>query len=130
MRHLRSNGIVRPREEKEIELRRDRLCECRNPMSAAGPGSRQAERTTLVWTGEPQGPIPVRGAERTRTGLAMRRDAASFIDNFPDHYDRGLGPLIFGDAPAKRKLGSRASAVEGPSASAVRVSSRLSHWLK
>ena len=30
-------------------------------------------------------------------GLAMSSDAASFIGNIPEHYDSGLGPMIFVD---------------------------------
>src|SRR5215831_2622941 len=38
---------------------------------------------------------------RRRNGLlAMNSDAASFIGNIPEHYDSGLGPMIFVDYAA------------------------------
>jgi hypothetical protein len=36
----------------------------------------------------------------TQQGLTMRTDAASFIGNIPEHYDAGLGPVIFVDYAA------------------------------
>jgi SAM-dependent methyltransferase len=35
-----------------------------------------------------------------RDGLKMSGDAASFVGNIPEHYDRGLGPVIFVDYAA------------------------------
>ena len=32
--------------------------------------------------------------------FVMSSDAASFIGNIPEHYDRGLGPIFFGDYAA------------------------------
>jgi len=37
---------------------------------------------------------------RRNGGLAMDSDAASFIGNIPEHYDSGLGPMIFVDYAA------------------------------
>src|SRR5262245_22309600 len=37
---------------------------------------------------------------RRNGGLAMNNEAASFIGNIPEHYDSGLGPMIFVDYAA------------------------------
>ena len=41
----------------------------------------------------------------------MASNAASFVGNIPDHYDRGLGPVIFVDyaADIARRVASRAA---------------------
>src|SRR6516164_8255798 len=36
-------------------------------------------------------------SKATQRGRAMNNDAASFIGNIPEHYDSGLGPMIFVD---------------------------------
>src|SRR5262245_10985925 len=39
-------------------------------------------------------------SKSTRRGLAMEINTASFVGNIPEHYDGGLGPLIFVDYAA------------------------------
>jgi hypothetical protein len=41
----------------------------------------------------------------------MRGDAASFVGNIPEHYDSGLGPMIFVDYAADI---ARRAAASGP----------------
>ena len=39
-------------------------------------------------------------SKATQRGRAMNNDAASFIGNIPEHYDSGLGPMVFVDYAA------------------------------
>ena len=39
----------------------------------------------------------------------MADNAAAFVGNIPEHYDRGLGPVIFIDCA--REMGKRAAAL-------------------
>ncbi|MFT7130594.1 MAG: ubiquinone/menaquinone biosynthesis C-methylase UbiE [Gammaproteobacteria bacterium] len=47
-------------------------------------------------------------------GFAMRGNASSFVGDIPEHYDKGLGPVLFhhyGDDIAKRVVDTKASSV-------------------
>src|SRR5215831_8730829 len=86
----------------DIQLRRTRPETC----SPEAPASPSACRHRQISSRRASVAIPSYrlASKATQRGLAMNNEAASFIGNIPEHYDSGLGPMIFVDYAADQPV--------------------------